>query len=958
MKRNRRIALLLSLIMAWLTIPFTGLTALAEEAPEETTLIIHFKPEDDRAWNLWVWPEGGDGAVYEFTGEDAFGKVAKVTLPGVHRKVGFIVRTDAWDKYGGDRMVDTGSGLAEVWVTGPEATATEPPSPDLKAGYDNLSVTFHYKRLDGNYEGWNLWVWPQGGEGREVAFTGEDDFGKIAEISFSGSDLKALGYIVKRSDGDNAWAEKDGNEDRYITSFDENGQAHVWVVSGDPTTYYNPHFAHQEAKIVSASLTGFREILVKVNKPMGEVTKEMVSLSSGTVASVEKLDDYSLKITTEEDVDFRSTTEISLDGYGSAVITMGSLVRSDAFDERYATKAPLGALYGKDMTSLRVWAPTASKVELVLYESYEPDAGVADVLDMTAAEDGTWSKTLKGDRHLTAYSYRVHFPDGTVNDSQDPYAKAVVANGDRSVIIDLSQTDPEAFNRMPAFTANEDAVIYEAHVRDFSIDESSGIFAKGKYAGLIEEGTVNSDGDATGIDYLTKLGISHVQFLPIFDYASINELSSEPQYNWGYDPKNYNAPEGSYASDVIHPEVRIGELKAMIKGLHDKGLRVIMDVVYNHVYSAGQHAFEKIVPGYYFRYNADGSYTNATGVGNDTASERAMMRRFIVDSVSYWAKEYKLDGFRFDLMGIHDVETMNQVRSALNDIDPSIITLGEGWNMGTHPEEVRAIQKNADQMPKVAHFNDSFRDAVKGSVFNAAEGGFVQGAPDKEEILAINVKGAEDLPETMANYADPEQVIQYVEAHDNLTLFDKLMASSQDDEDSLRRRHLLATSMVVLSQGVPFIHAGQEFLRTKDGNHNSYNAGDEINALDWDRMGDEEAAVNYFKGLLALRASDELFRLKTYDAIDANMEITKAEDGVIAYELGDYLVIFNAREEKTAYDLPKGKFEILAENNRIHLKKGNKNKKPSLHIKKGGKLNKKAFIEVFPLSTTVLKKTS
>lgn len=935
MKIKRMIALMLVFIMAVVLVPLKQYKVYA--VSQETKLIVHFKPEDKKDWNLWVWPKDGEGKVYKFTDEDSYGKVAEVILPGIHKEVGFIVRTDAWDKVGSDRMVDTSRGIAEVWVD-KEKTLLEPPSKDYLKKYDTLNVNFHYKRLDNNYEGWNLWAWPKDGEGKEVTFTKEDDFGKVATINVKGTDLTSIGYIIRKSTKDNPWSDKDIDKDRFITIFDSKGNVDVWVVSGDMNTYYNPFFAITTPKIVSAMMDEANLITVKTNKDLSNVDLNDVSIDKGNIVSVDKVDATTLKIKTKERIDFKTITKVSIKGFESANVTLGNYLRSSEFDKLYGTDEVLGQVYSKDKTTLRLWAPTASKVELLIYEDVKEDSKVKEELQMRD-NNGTWSIELKGDRNNTAYAYKVTFPDNTTNISQDPYAIASVVNGERSVILDTSKTNPENFTRKEPFTKNEDALIYEAHVRDFSIDKSSGMKNKGKYLAFTENGTVNDKGESTGVDYLKKLGITHVQLLPIFDYASVNEASNEAQYNWGYDPKNYNVPEGSYSTNAFDPQRRIIEMKQMIKSLHENGLRVIMDVVYNHVYQAANHPFEKVVPGYYFRYDKDGKYANGTGVGNETASERRMMRKFIVDSVKYWTEEYKLDGFRFDLMGIHDKETMNEVRGMLNNIDKSIITLGEGWNMGNLKEDLRATQKNAKDMPNIAHFNDSLRDAVKGSVFNSKEGGFVQGVKNKENLVMDNLMGADKLSDNIATYTSPLQVVQYVEAHDNLTLFDKLMASVKDAK-TIKDRHNLATSMVVLSQGMPFIHAGQEFLRTKNGNENSYNAGDNINKINWNRMTEEKSSVEFFKNLVNLRKSDNLFRMTSYEEINKNMKPLIAKDGVVSYSLGDkYIITFNSNEKEFKQSF-NGEYLVLAEGNKFL----------------GDKKLVKNETKVMPLSVSVLKK--
>lgn len=601
-------------------------------------------------------------------------------------------------------------------------------------------------------------------------------------------------------------------------------------------------------------------------------------------------------------------------------------VRSNDFDNYFSYDGELGALYEKEGTLLRVWTPTAKSVEVWIYAD-DSFKGPSTKIEMVQKPKGIFEAYLPGDQHGTIYVYKILFLNNRESISVDPYARATTVNGMKSVIADLNRTNPDGWGeRLPAFGLPEEAIIYELHIRDFSISETSGIVNKGKFLGLTEKNTQNASGRKTGLDYLIDLGITHIQILPMFDYATVDEANlTEPQYNWGYDPLNYNVPEGSYSTDPFDPFNRIFELKQMIRTLHDNGLRVIMDVVYNHVYDPKDQALERTVPGYFYRYNADGSLANGTGVGNDTASERHMMRKYIIDSVKYWAKEYHLDGFRFDLMGIHDSVTMNAIREALDKIDPSIIIIGEGWEMSTPlPEDLKASQKNAQAMPRIAHFNDSIRIALKGSDFgDEKDRGFISGKNYLEDLLLRNIKGAMHLS-SRSSYVDPEQVIQYVEAHDNLTLYDKLLRSNPDDSEEVRiKRHTLATSIVLLSQGVPFIHGGQEFLRTKAGVANSYQSPDEINQFEWERVTTFEESVAYVKGLIALRKSEYLFRLHTHEEIDAHFTMLSENFNIVAFSLTNsekkYIVIFNGNRSDVIFRIQKGKYAILVEDNQVFL---------------------------------------
>ena len=663
-----------------------------------------------------------------------------------------------------------------------------------------------------------------------------------------------------------------------------------------------------------------------------------------------------ITIETKNDLDIKHLYELNIKGLTKSVDlsasskTGASVIRTDEFDKKYAYNGDdLGAVYSASSTTFKLWAPTATEVKLITYKSTEENAEKDKETAMKAEDHGVWSAKLDGDKANTAYAYEVHFADGTVNVSADPYAKAAVVNGERSVVL----ADKDAGNagkRMPKFAHPSDATIAEMDVRDFSINPNSGISDthRGKYLGVVEAGTKTTDKhNVSGFDYLKSLGVTHVQIMPMYDFGSVNETGDlgygKPgAQNWGYDPQNYNVPEGSYSTDPANPTARVKEAKQMIAGLHKAGLRVIMDVVYNHVYSAQNHSFNKTVPGYYFRYK-DGALNGNSGCGNDTASERQMMRKYIVDSVKYWAKHYNLDGFRFDLMGLIDLKTMQEVRAELNKIDPSIIVLGEGWDMNTMlPKSDSTIQPNGSKIPGVAFFNDSFRDAMKGSVFEAKGTGFVNGntSKDTKALLEHNLLGCQfgtggktaDGKNTIKcwngnaemHFADAGQVVQYVEAHDNLSLYDKLKVSAPNDTEDVRMKRVkLANSMVLLSRGMPFIQLGQEFLRTKNGNGNSYNAGDKDNALDWNRAAEKSDSVNYFRGLLKLRKSIKSLRDFDYATINKNMKmIAGTPDGVIAYTLKDgdkrYVVVFNANNAETQVKIPAGKYVALVANGEVN----------------------------------------
>ncbi len=597
-------------------------------------------------------------------------------------------------------------------------------------------------------------------------------------------------------------------------------------------------------------------------------------------------------------------------------------------------KDDLGSIYSTNSTKFKVWTPTAKNVTVNLYKSGSGD-NLISKNPMTMSENGLWTLEIEEDLNGVYYTYDIEI-DGKVNEVVDIYAKALGVNGNRGMVVDLSSTDPEGFRKTerPKFDKITDAVIYEVHVRDFSIDKSSGMKNKGKFLGFTEENTVNEEGDLTGVAHLKDLGVTHVHLLPSFDYCTVDEENPDKEYNWGYDPKNYNAPEGSYSTDPSNGFARIKEFKEMVKSLHENGIRVVMDVVYNHTYATEDSYFNLTVPNYYHRKWGD-KFSEGSGCGNDTASEKPMMRKFMIDSLKYWATEYMIDGFRFDLMGLHDVTTMNEIRSELTKIDPSLIIYGEGWTGGDTPLpfEERSVKDNAKKTPEIAYFSDDMRDLIKGSVFKKPDKGFVNGAQGLEEDLKISITGS--IYSDKIDYGkckkfswspSPAQVINYTEAHDNYTLWDKLYYSTAGyTKEDVFKMDKLAASIVMLSQGVPFIQAGQEFLRSKPVDDtgenfegNSYKSCDKVNSIKWDEKTKYKDIYKYYKGLIELRKSSELFRLDTAEKVKEHLVFLKhVSNNVIGFRLRDeketFLVFFNANKNAVKVDIPAGKWNVLVD---------------------------------------------
>ncbi|MBM7692940.1 pullulanase [Peribacillus deserti] len=587
---------------------------------------------------------------------------------------------------------------------------------------------------------------------------------------------------------------------------------------------------------------------------------------------------------TSEAVSFDQSYVIE-DGNGSQTdLQIGAVIRTREFDDLfYYSGNDLGISFSKEKTRFKLWAPTAAVVKVKLYLPAGTSAGT---YSCTRQERGIWSAEVPGNLEGIHYIYEICVNKKWV-EAVDPYAVSVSLNGKRGVVVDLAKTNIE-WPKIPPLHSPTDAIIYEAHIRDFSIHPESGITRKGKYVGFVEEGTVSSDGSSTGIDYLQELGITHVELQPVNDFEGVNETDPLKEYNWGYNPLHFNAPEGSYSTNPKNPYSRIQELKNLIASLQQKNIRVIIDVVYNHVYERETSHFEKIVPGYYFRHDQFGIPSNGTGVGNDFASERRMARKYILDSVKYWLSEYHVNGFRFDLMGILDIDTMNEVRQIADTFDRTCVILGEGWDLNTPlPQEKKSILKNAHKLPRIAHFNDWFRDTIKGSTFNLFDRGFILGSTQKMDAVKQVVTGSISLePQVPGLFQQPFQTINYIESHDNHTLWDKLSLCSPDEGDGVREsRHRLGTSIVLLSQGIPFLHSGQEFFRTKENIENSYNSPDQINWLDWKRKSLYNSNVAYVKGLIKIRKEHAAFRFNDAELIKRHIRLIFQDEHTAAFLL-------------------------------------------------------------------------
>ena len=982
-------AMFLALLMVFSTV-FTVVTPEEVKADGTKTIIIHYNRPDDNYdnWDIWAWPKDQEGSEVPFSYSDDFGKVAVIQKSGDFTDLGFIIRRPDWSEkdVSEDQFITLTGDVTEVWInSGEPGYKTEAPDgaptfdlsqlagngggsdkPEVQAPAEGqIQVNLHYHRFDQTYDGWNVWFWPEGGEGTGNVFTGEDDYGKVVSYNVDASAGK-LGFIIRL----NEWEAKDVDADRYIDlSKAKDGKLDLWIIQADANLYFDVNDADLSPKMLSASLTTAKRIAVKVTVPvntddtaslaMFKVVDqngkeyEIMNLFSETGTSPE------FNINMKEPLDLNNTYKIVSTEYGEKGLSYGGVYNTEDFENAFYYEGDdLGAVYSADSTTFKVWAPFATAIKLNLYkEGLEGEA--YEVKDMTKGEKGVWSVKVDGDLNGVYYTYSVTNNDIT-SEVVDLYARTTGANGKRGMVIDLAKTNPENWDKdvRPVLLRATDSIIYEMHVRDFTIDESSGVKNKGKYLGLVEKGTKNSAGVSTGL--------THVQLIPVYDYSpnSVDETKLDtPQFNWGYDPYNYNAPEGSYSTDPFNGEVRVNEFKQMVQGFHSSGLRVIMDVVYNHTAESANSYMNLTVPGYYYRMNEDGSFSNGSGCGNEVASERAMVRKYIVESVKYWASEYHLDGFRFDLMALIDMETIKQVRTELDKIDPSIIILGEGWAGGGTLLNAydQSLKKNIYRFEElqVAAFSDDIRDGIKGSVFGDTDTGFASGKLGQEERIKSGVIAATKYPgiswaDTHTDIsspwaASPEQVINYVSAHDNLTLWDKIALSNKDDSDEDKVKiNLLSASIVYTSQGIPFMLSGEEMLRSKDGDHNSYKSSDAINSIKWDNFTNTEV-YEYYKGLIEFRKNHAGLRMTTTEDVSKYLKFIETPSQVVGYtidgavegEVADQLlIIYNASKEAKEVTIPDGTWNVCIKDNKAGIE--------VIETVTGGK------VSVSPISTLAL----
>ncbi|MBC2582882.1 type I pullulanase [Clostridium sp. DJ247] len=668
-------------------------------------------------------------------------------------------------------------------------------------------------------------------------------------------------------------------------------------------------------KIFSASLENFDKVKISVDNS-SEFRSYKFQIKNGNedlYAKKYSITENYITLTLNKEINIKSLCFVMYENL-CVKTSYIPLFSTKDFDDKFYHHSILGANYTKQSTIFRLWSPAASYINLILYDKTDPYGYKNQTKISMKENNGLWYVSVKGDLHGCYYNYEVNVYNN-VSEVVDPYAKAVGANGTRGAIINMKQTNPEGWDEdIPPLVSNfTDAIIYEASIRDMSSHPNSGVKNKCKFLSMTENNTTNKN-VSTCLEHIKELGITHVQLMPIFDfsYTSVDE-KNPTLYNWGYDPQNYNVPEGSYSTDPYNPICRILELKTMIQHLHKNGICINMDVVYNHVADVTSSSFEKIFPEYYFRFYDDSKLSNGSGCGNDVASEHSMVRKFIIDSVTYWINEYHIDGLRFDLMGLLDITTMNSIRTKVNTTGKTIMIYGEGWDLDTSlNKNIKAASYNYKKLPYIGFFNDKIRNCVKGDVFDITDKGFATGKFLLEEELK-NCISCKQLP--------PNQSINYISCHDNHTLWDKITLSCPNTDTEQKKRILkLCAAILFTSQGIPFMLSGEEFCRTKKGEANSFNKPDNINWMDWDRKLEFIDIFYYYKELIYIRKNHPAFRMNTYEDIERNLIfVENTPKNTVAFILKDYakgdswkdiLVIYNANRESVNIQIPEGPWNV------------------------------------------------
>lgn len=808
---------------------------------------------------------------------------------------------------------------------------------------DNTNTLTLYWDGNDNLNNCDVWAWWDGKAGSGYRLQ-PCEYGSKCTINVP-KHIGHVGFIVRTNCSDpcgSSWgtAYKDWHEDRTATITGR--ETNIYLKTGDGNQYLS---YDNGATLKPIRVFTFAEMIDR-NAIRFHVSPQMCITSNSQITVVyengENLDINETNpkntlaetgiVVLKDNLDISKSYRISIEGYGEREIVPTHIFDTKWFIDNLTYDGDdLGAILTKETssnegsTTFKVWAPTAQNVSVNLFHDGHEGEAFANV-PMTKGTKGTWSTTIPASKchHGTYYTYTVTTAAGS-QEAVDPYAKAVGVNGNRGMVIDMDLTDPDNWNEdhyEDNIDTYQDAIVWEIHVRDFSNKDPQSKY-KGKYLAFTETGHVGGNGVPTGMDHLKALGITHVQLNPVFDFATVDEANpANPQFNWGYDPKNFNAPDGSYSTDPYHGEVRINEFKRMVQAIHRCNIGIVMDVVYNHTYDANSN-FNRVVPYYYYRYNFNGTNSNGSGCGNETASQRTMFRKFMVDSIRFWATEYHIDSFRFDLMAIHDTETMQAVERVLHSINPKALLYGEGWAGGVcaldsnrlaNQHNIAKVHASHNAIGSIAVFNDVIRDGLKGNVFEVQSRGYINGGAcyDSANKVAFGLKGGVG---THGIYweAKDAMVVNYMSSHDNNTLWDKLKLSNINaTKQQLLAMNRFGAACVLLSRGMPFMLAGEELLRSKNGDGNSYNASDDINNIDWQALTSDEDALamtKWYKDLIALRKANPFIGNShvSCNILDGNViEALYHYDGMLkGYAL------FNPNEHAIHHSLPHGQWKVL-----------------------------------------------
>lgn len=855
---------------------------------------------------------------------------------------------------------------------------------------DEKQVVIYWREAEHNYSDNDMWIWFTGASGTLFEMH-ECSYGAVVVVNVP-SATKELNYIIRSNSFVHTGDDWGGDGVGKILPDDQKVD-----LTGDVTTIYltgankykfestdGGKTLNMIRVVTKMSMKSFTEIDYQI-APSAKIENlsQIVVKCNGATVEIESLSSLgknaaSGTITLKNEIDLSNNYTVTIEGYGEQSALPSALFDSKVFGDKFNYDGELGAIIKDGSVDFKLWAPTASNVVLNIFEAGNGGSAIETITMTKPAADGkgVWSHHVEdmNDVLNKYYTYTVTTSAGE-QEAVDPYAKSAGVNGMRGMIINPADANPQdwasASSGVVKLDSYTDAVIWETHVRDFSNTIEASDY-KGKYLAFTETGLTNSHGVSVGVDYVKDLGVTHIHLLPVFDYKSVDEASNEPQFNWGYDPQNYNVPEGSYSTNPYDGAVRVSEFKQMVAALHAQGLGVVMDVVYNHTFDRNSN-LNKVVPNYYYRFNADGTPSSGSGCGNDTASERYMFGKYMVDSASYWVEEYKLDGLRFDLMGLHDINTMQAIEQAVHKINPSAIIYGEGWdmdnstakNVGTilaRQGNIKRITATEGSAGAIAVFNDVIRDGLRGSVFNSDEPGYLSNASFIAKVRFGLQGGETAVTGSGATWTVPNAaVINYISAHDNHTLWDRLrtpyllrdadgkvvldddgnvvFGDGLPDNETLLARNRLGATIVMLSKGTPFMTAGEEMLRSKTNangsfNDNSYNSSDEINNLKWENLttdSDEYAMMQYYKGIIAMRKEFAAFRnvkavvtteTLTYtkvvagtDGADKEVKVT-TKALVVKYTVDDGVVavaVINGESEDRSYVLPKGNWSLVCD---------------------------------------------